>query len=103
MVSFAPTSPDTVEDQRRYLDARLTDLACLDCLDCLAVVRVKKNSQHHTSVQWTARATASCQEFARLEQQAAGRPVHAGCSRLLASMDQATREGRLDVGALDDY
>ena len=28
MASFVPTSPDTVEDQRLYTQARLTDVAC---------------------------------------------------------------------------
>ena len=55
MVSFAPTSPDTVEDQRRYTRARLTEVACLDCL---AKVGVKKNSEHHTSIQWHADSLA---------------------------------------------
>ena len=41
MASFVPTSADTLEDQRLYTQARLTEVACLDCL---ARVRVKKNS-----------------------------------------------------------
>ena len=32
MVSFAPTSAETLEDQRLYTQARLTEVACLDCL-----------------------------------------------------------------------
>ena len=32
MVSFAPTSEETLEDQRLYTEARLTEVACLDCL-----------------------------------------------------------------------
>ena len=32
MVSFAPTSEETLEDQRLYTQARLTEVACLDCL-----------------------------------------------------------------------
>ena len=39
MVSFAPTSADTLEDQRLYTSARLVEVACLDCL---ARVGVKK-------------------------------------------------------------
>ena len=49
MASFVPTSPETLEDQRLYTTARLTTVACLDCL---ARVGVKKNSDHHTSIQW---------------------------------------------------
>ena len=35
------------------------------CLDCLARVGVKKNSEHHTSIQWTAEARAHCPELTR--------------------------------------
>ncbi|HET8561112.1 MAG TPA: hypothetical protein VFL69_11380 [Marmoricola sp.] len=100
MVSFAPTSPDTVEDQRLYTSARLTEVACLDCL---ARVRVKKNSEHHTSVQWDAAALAECAEFRRMDQQPGGRPLHATCPRLRASIERAVAEGRLTIGAEDGY
>ena len=59
MASFVPTSPDTLEDQRLYTAARLVDVACLDCL---AVVRVKKNSEQHTAIQWSAEALGHCTE-----------------------------------------
>ena len=100
MVSFAPTSPDTVEDQRLYTRARLTEVACLDCL---AKVGVKKNSEHHTSIQWDAGSLASCAEFQKLSNQPGGRDVHASCSRLRASIDRAVAEGQLEIGALDGY
>ena len=32
MASFSPTSDETLEDQRLYTQARLTEVACLDCL-----------------------------------------------------------------------
>ena len=47
MVSFTPTSQETLEDQRLYTRARLQEVACLDCL---ARVGVKKNSEHHTFI-----------------------------------------------------
>jgi len=100
MVSFAPTSPDTAEDQRLYTEARLVEVACLDCL---AKVRVKKNSEHHTAVQWSERALGECQEFARLSGQPGGRPLYETCSRLMASIDRAVSEGQLEVGAEDGY
>ena len=100
MVSFAPTSPDTAEDQRLYTEARLVQVACLDCL---AKVRVKKNSEHHTAVQWSEQALGECQEFARLSAQPAGRPLYETCSRLMASIDRAVSEGQLEVGAEDGY
>src|ERR1700712_5773545 len=100
MASFVPPSADTLEDQRLYTSARLTEVACLDCL---ARVGVKKNSDHHTSIQWDDAALDQCPEFARLDRSPGGRPVHAGCSRLVASIEAAAREGRIPIGAEDGY
>jgi hypothetical protein len=97
---FTPTSAETLEDQRLYLDGRLREIACLDCL---ARVRVKKNSEHHTAVQWTTDALGHCTEFARLAGQPGGRPVHETCPRLMATIDRAVTEGELEVGAVDGY
>ena len=100
MASFVPTSDDTLEDQRLYTRARLTEVACLDCL---ARVGVKKNSEHHTSIQWNVEALGHCPEFARMDRSPGGRPVHAGCPRLQASIDAAAREGVVPIGAEDGY
>ncbi len=100
MVSFAPTSEETLEDRRLYTQARLTRVSCLDCL---AVVAVKKNSEHHTSIQWSSEALAECAEFTRMAAQPSGRPVHAACARLRSSIDQAVRDGDLEIGAVDGY
>ena len=97
MPSFVPTSADTLEDQRLYTQARLVEVACLDCL---ARVGVKKNSDHHTSIQWTAEARAHCPELSRRPQ---GRESHPACPRLAASIDAAAREGRVPIGAEDGY
>jgi hypothetical protein len=97
---FSPTRQETVEDQRLYLDGRLREIACLDCL---AKVRVKKNSEHHTAVQWTEQALGQCPEFAKLSGQPGGRPVYETCSRLMASIDRAVGDGELEVGAHDGY
>ena len=67
MVSFAPTSEETLEDQRLYTQARLTEVACLDCL---ATVGVKKNSEHHTSIQWHADSLEQCAEFRKMASRA---------------------------------
>ena len=77
MASFVPTSAETLEDQRLYTTARLTEVACLDCL---ARVSVKKNSEHHTSIQWNDEALHQCPEFSRMDRRPEGRPVHAACS-----------------------
>jgi len=100
MASFVPTRPETLEDQRLYTSARLTEVACLDCL---ATVGAKKNSDHHTSIQWSAEAVRACPEFTRMTGSPDGRPVHRGCPRMAASIDAAVREGRLPVGAEDGY
>ena len=100
MPSFVPTSADTIEDQRLYTAARLVEVACLDCL---ARVGVKKNSEHHTSIQWNAEALDHCQDFARLRATPGGRPIHASCPRLMASIEAAVRDGALPIGALDGY
>jgi hypothetical protein len=97
MPSFVPTSADTLEDQRLYTSARLVEVACLDCL---ARVGVKKNSEHHTSIQWTAEARAHCPELSR---RAGGRDFQPPCTRLVASIEQAARDGRVPIGAEDGY
>lgn len=96
MASFTPTRSETLEDQKRYLEGHLVDVACLDCL---ARVQVRKNSQPHTSIQWSAEAVGRCQEFAR---RGSDRPVSESCSRLKASIDTAVRDGALAVGATVD-
>lgn len=100
MVSFVPTSADTLEDQRLYTQARLSEVACLDCL---ARVAVKKNSEHHTSIQWHADSLTQCAEFRKMERSPEGRHVHATCHRLHSSIDRAVAEGEIEIGALDGY
>ena len=99
MVSFAPTSRETLEDQLLYTRARLTEVACLDCL---AKVGVKKNSEHHTSVQWDGEARRHCPEMGRRGNDD-GRSVHPACPRLVSSIESAAREGRIPIGAEDGY
>ena len=97
MASFVPTSADTIEDQRLYTAARLVEVACLDCL---ARVGVKKNSEHHTSIQWTTQARAQCPELAR---HTSPRDLKESCPRMLSSIDAAAREGQVPIGAEDGY
>lgn len=101
MASFVPTSTETIEDQRLYTQARLTEVACLDCL---ATVGVKKNSEHHTSIQWSGQSRSACPELSRMDAVGpAGRTVHNSCTRLVASIDQEARAGRVPIGAEDGY
>ena len=97
MASFVPTDPDTYEDQRLYTTARLTPVACLDCL---AEVGVKKNSEHHTSIQWSSEARSHCPELSR---RSGGRTGHPACPRMIASIEAAVRDGAIPIGAEDGY
>lgn len=98
MVSFAPLSPETIEDRRRYLEGHLVEVACLDCL---ATVKVRKQSEFHTSIQWTAEAVTACAEFARARAEGDYR-VKRGCGRLQDSIRAAVRDGALEVGGSVD-
>ncbi len=100
MASFVPILEETLEDQRLYTQARQTEVECLDCLAC---VGVKKNSEHHTSIQWSGDARDQCPELARMAERSAGRSVHSGCPRLIASIEAAARAGRIPIGAEDGY
>ena len=73
------------------------------CLDCLATVGVKKNSDHHTSIQWSSQALAACPEFNRMSGQPGGRAVREGCSRMVASIERAVQDGEISIGAEDGY
>jgi hypothetical protein len=94
MTSFAPLDPETYEDRRRYLEGHL---ARVDCLDCLATVRVRKLSDHQTSIQWSQESREACAEFARAGVgHSIGLPE--GCGRLRSSIARAVAEGRVEVG-----
>ncbi len=100
MAYIVPSHAETLEDQRLYTQARLVEVACLDCL---AKVGVKKNSEHHTSVQWNAEALSECAEFAAMDNRPGGRAVYSVCSRLHVSIAAAVRDGELTIGAEDGY
>ena len=100
MPYIVPTREETREDQRLYTQARLVQVSCLDCP---ARVGVKKNSEHHTSIQWNTEALGHCQEFARMADRPGGRSVHTPCSRLVNSIEEAVRDGAVAIGAEDGY
>jgi hypothetical protein len=77
-------------DRQVYLEAGLRDLACVGCA---ALVRVKKNSPLHTSVQWTCRAVETCAEFTA--RRALGETLVDTCLTLRDTIDGAVRDGRL--------
>jgi hypothetical protein len=96
MAYIVPSLQETLEDRALYTRGRLVELPCLDCT---ARVFVRKNSEHHTSIQWTREAVEHCAYFDELSHREEGRPVHAGCPRLVASIEAAVREGVIQVGA----
>jgi hypothetical protein len=98
MVSFAPLSPETLEDRRRYLEGHLVEVACLDCL---AQVQVRKQSEFHTSIQWSDEAVSACAEFGRARAGGELRPQRS-CSRLQDSIRAAVRDGTLEPGGTVD-
>ncbi|MDX6233305.1 MAG: hypothetical protein QOH68_2320 [Nocardioidaceae bacterium] len=99
MAYIVPSRAETLEDRALYTRGSLVELPCLDCQ---ARVMVRKNSEHHTSIQWTQEAVADCATFAKLSHQEGGRPIHSGCPRLAASIEQAVRDGAVSVGLHDE-
>lgn len=97
MPSFVPTSPDTLEDRRLYTQERLVEVACHACP---VRVGVKKNSEHHTSIQWGEDGPAACPEF---RSAGAHRAIHAACPRLIAAIEDAVSAGALPIGATDGW
>jgi hypothetical protein len=86
-----PGRESTRADHFEYLEAGLTPLACGHCG---AVVRVKKNSPKHTSIQWTPSAEQMCPVLrARLRG-----GIAEGCDRLREEIAAATQDGRLQTG-----
>lgn len=99
MAYIVPSLQETLADRTLYTQSRLEELSCLDCQ---ARVKVRKNSEHHTSIQWTQKAVADCATFAKLSQQEDGRPIYSGCPRLAASIEEAVRAGAVSVGSPDE-
>ncbi len=96
MAYIVPSLPETLEDRELYTRGRLAEVACRQCR---AKVLVRKNSEHHTSIQWNQEALRACEVFADLDQQEDGRPVHSSCPQLVASIEYAVSEGIITVGA----
>jgi hypothetical protein len=90
----ASANADTVADMRLYVEIGLVPVSCDQCG---TEVLVKKNSDKHTSVQWTSDASASCPQIAA--KVAAGTPAAQilGCSNLKACIDAAVARGDVTV------
>ena len=100
MASFAPTSAETLEDQRLYTRARGWSRS--PAWTAWPRVGVKKNSEHHTSIQWTAEAPRALPgaRAGRLGGPRRRTPPARGWS---ASIEAAVRDGEVPIGAEDGY
>ena len=98
MASFAPTSAETLEDQRLYTQARLTEVACLDCL--AQVGGEEEQRAPHLDPVERRGAASSAPEFRRWT---AARGA-ATCTRLLRgwSLDRARRRRGADRDRAED-
>jgi hypothetical protein len=88
--------PDTLADQRLYLEDGLRELSCAGCR---ALVRVKKSSPQHTSIQWTTRAVRECAEFTTRVALGETTALVDGCATLRGTIERAVLEGRLEAQA----
>jgi hypothetical protein len=84
---------ETAEDRRLYVEIGFVPVTCAACgIDAM----VKKNSQKHTSVQWTATGVAGCPEI-RAARDADPRALVLGCPKLADSIAEAVRAGAVVV------
>lgn len=84
---------ETAADMRLYVEIGLTPVTCADCG---VEAMVKKNSEKHTSVQWTAEGVAACPEI-QAARAADPKALVLGCAKLRASIEDAVRNGQVVV------
>lgn len=99
MAYIVPTRDETREDQRLYTQARMVPV---ECQQCGVQVRVKKNSEHHTSIQWPDGGPSQCPEFVRATEEGS-REIYTPCPYLASSIEHAVKVGALTIGAEDGY
>lgn len=90
---FAARRRETAADVRLYVEI---GLAPVRCRKCGVEAMVKKNSVKHTSIQWSAAATASCPILSATGPGTPHRLV-LGCPQMCASIDDAVAAGELVV------
>ena len=91
--SLTDRQRETAEDRRFYVEIGFVPITCASCgVEAL----VKKNSQKHTSVQWTSAGVAGCPEIGA----ARAADPHAlvlGCPKLADTIADAVRDGTVVV------
>jgi hypothetical protein len=90
----ASREAETAADRRLYLEIGLSPVTCAQCG---TEVLVKKNSDKHTSVQWTNDAATVCPEIAAQVAIGTTPGQVLGCSALKASIAEAVRSGAVTV------
>ena len=83
-----------MSERREFLDGGLVPLKCARCA---TKVLVKKTSARHTSVQWTSAPADTCPEFAAAVDGGTLSALVDTCWSLRASIEQAVRDGVLEV------
>lgn len=84
---------ETAADRRLYVEIGFSPIVCGSCG---VEAMVKKNSQKHTSVQWTSAGVATCPEIGAARA-ADPRGLVLGCPRLAESIEAAVRAGAVVV------
>ena len=90
-----PGRESTRADHFEYLESGFTPLTCGQCG---AVVRVKKNSPKHTSIQWTPAAVSMCPVLAAQLERTGTTAFADGCDRLRGEIAAAVQDGRVETG-----
>jgi hypothetical protein len=91
--SLTDRQRETAEDRRLYVEIGFVPITCAACG---VETFVKKNSQKHTSVQWTAAGVAGCPEIAAARA-ADPHGLVLGCAKLTDSIAAAVRDGTVVV------
>lgn len=85
---------DTDLDRETYTRAGFHPVECRACGTC---VSVRKNSEKHTSIQWTASSDRACPVLAEWRDGGERPPGEDTCPRMLASIRYAYAEGLITL------
>lgn len=86
---------DTLTDRAEFLAGGLSPHRCASCG---TEVLVKKNSEQHTSIQWTTDAASSCPVFAERVAGGQNTALLDTCERLSESIADAAARGEFGDG-----
>jgi hypothetical protein len=78
-------------------DERPWRYAPVACGRCGTSVQVTKFSLQHTSIQWSGESVLRCAEFTAKAAEGGTSALVATCASLRASIDDAVRDGRVEI------